>query len=116
MLYRENDQFKLMPFVATYTQHDEEHEQHVTEKADLEAFTELGHIQSLTFKEADYSAGQKERLEEVKEFPESELQAVAEYVLNDKVLPGTTLEAKKQKESLEQSILEIAMMQGGMFG
>lgn len=116
MLYRTDEEWKLMPLLAKYRQHGEDHEQHVIDKVDLEAFAELGHIQSLAFKEADYSTGQKERLEEVKEFPESELQAVAEYVLNGKILPGTTLEAKKQKESLEQSILEIAMMQGGMFG
>ena len=116
MLYREDEKFKLMPFVATYTQHGEEHEQHVTDKEELQAHADLGHVQDLSFVDAVYSNGEEDRLKEVADFPETEWQTVSEYVLNDKVLPGTTLESRKQKEAMEQSILEVAMMQGGMFG
>lgn len=113
MLYRTEDEWKLMPLVAKYHQHGESHEQHVASESELRAHEEMGHITELTFEEAIYDSETISRLEEVKNYPESEMQTVSEYVLNNNVLEGTGLVTQKQNEMLEASVLELTMMMGG---
>lgn len=117
MLYRdyEANEWKLMPLVATFLQHEKEHEQYAISETELRAFEKMDHIDELEFKEAEYDQEVLDRLNEVKDYPESEFQTVSEYVLNNKILSGTTLETKKQNELLESSILEIAGLLGGEF-
>lgn len=116
MLYFENDVYELMPYVASYTQHGQQHEQHVANKEDMQAFEEMGHITGLSFADATYSAEVLARLTEVKHYPESEYTAVVKYVFDNEVAEGTTLAAKKQNQMLEQSILDLSMMfAGGVF-
>jgi hypothetical protein len=115
MLYRdyEANEWKLMPLVATFLQHEKEHEQYAVNEEELRAYEEMGHIDELEFKEAEYNQGTLTRLEEVKNYPVSEMQTVGEYVLNNNVLEGTGLATQKQSEMLEVSILELTMMMGG---
>lgn len=110
MLYRdyEANEWKLMPLVATFLQHEKEHEQYVIDETELRAHEEMAHIDELEFKEAEYDQETLSRLEEVKEYPENELKTVSEYVLNNNVLPGTSLALKKQNELLEASVIELA--------
>lgn len=115
MLYRTDEEWKLMPLVAKYHQHGEDHEQPVIDESELRAHEEMGHITELTFEEAEYDAETVERLAEVKGYSESEFATVEAYVLHNEVLEGTSLAIKKQLETLEQSTLELAMMQGGLF-
>lgn len=115
MLYRENEEYKLIPYIATYTQNEQQHEQHVASKAEMEAFEKMGHISDLTFNDAVYDEDVEKRLDEVKDYPENEFNTVHEYVLNNNVLEGTSLSTKKQNDLLEQSILDLSMfMMGGM--
>lgn len=114
MLYQKDGEFKLMPFVATFRQHGEEHEQHVVNKRDLESYEKAGHITELEFEEAEYDQEIVDRLNEVKDYPESEFQTVNDYVFEGKVTKGTSLYATKQNELLEESLLELtALMTGG---
>lgn len=115
MLYRdyEANEWKLMPLVATFLQHEKEHEQYAINEEELRAYEDMDHIDELKFKEAEYDQEVLVRLEEVKNYPESEMQTVSEYVLNNNVLEGTGLATQKQSEMLEASILELTMMMGG---
>ena len=117
MLYRDygENEWKLMPLIATFLQHEEEHEQYAISETELRAFEEMGHIDDLVFKDAEYDQETLDRLNEVKDYPENEFQTVSEYVLNNNILSGTTLETRKQNELLESSILEIAGLLGGEF-
>lgn len=117
MLYRnyESEEWQLMPLIATFLQHEKEHEQYAVSEKELRTYEEMGHIDNLEFSEAEYDQEVLDRLSEVKDYPESEYQTVSEYVLENKVLKGTTLETKKQNELLESSILEIAGLLGGEF-
>jgi hypothetical protein len=110
MLYQENDEYKLMPLIAKYTQYGQAHEQHVANKEDMQAFEEMGHIAGLSFADAAYSPEVVARLAEVKHYPESEYTAVAKYVFDNEVADGTTLAVKKQNQMLEQSVLDLSMM------
>ena len=117
MLYRdyEVNEWKLMPLVATFLQHEKEHEQHAIDETELRAYEEMDHIDELEFRQAEYSQETIDRLDEVKDYPESEFETVSEYVLNDKVIEGTSLALKKQNETMEESLLELSMMvMGGM--
>lgn len=115
MLYRdyEANEWKLMPLKATFLQHEKEHEQYAVNEEELRAYEEMDHIDELEFKEAEYNQEVLVRLEEVKNYPESEMQTVSEYVLNNNVLEGTGLATQKQSEMLEASILELTTMMGG---
>ena len=115
MLYRdyEANEWKLMPLVATFLQHEKEHEQYAINEEELRAYEDMDHIDELKFKEAEYDQEVFVRLEEVKNYPVSEMQTVGEYVLNNNVLEGTGLATQKQNEMLEASILELTMMMGG---
>ena len=118
MLYKdyEENEWKLMPLVATFLQHEKEHEQHAIDETELRAYEEMDHIDELEFRQAEYSQETIDRLDEVKDYPESEFETVSKYVLDDEVIKGTSLALKKQMEVLEMSILEAAMMNtGGMF-
>lgn len=115
MLYRdhETNEWKLMPLKATFLQHEREHEQYVIDEDDLRPYEEMAHIDNLEFEEVDYDQDVINRLNEVKDYPESEMQTVSEYVLNNNVLEGTGLATQKQSEMLEASVLELTMMMGG---
>src|SRR5699024_1033904 len=99
-----------MPLVGTFLQHEKEHEQYAISETELRAFEEMGHIDDLVFKDAEYDQETLDRLNEVKDYPENEFQTVSEYVLNNNILKGTTLETKKQNELLEESLLELTTM------
>lgn len=109
MIYKE-DEYKLMPHLATYEQHGETHEQYVVNKKELEAFEKMGHISKLAFEEVEYDADTLARLEEVKDYPENEFQTVAKYVEQGEIIEGTSLALKKQNELLEASIGELTML------
>lgn len=116
MLYRNENKFALMPFLAMFEQHGEVHEQYVVNKKELEDFEKMGHIKNLTFEEVQHDKGMLDRLVEVKGYSESEFATVEKYVLDNEVLGGTPLALQKQMEILEKSIIEAAMMNaGGMF-
>lgn len=118
MLFRdyEANEWKLMPLVATFLQHERPHEMHVIDETELRAHEEMAHVDELEFKAAEYDRETLDRLEEVKEFPEDEFNTVDQYVMHNNVIEGTSLALKKQIEVLEQSTLELAMMQmGGLF-
>lgn len=117
MLYREDEQFKLMPFQATYTQHGEDHTNYVVDKSELEAYEELGHIKDLSFEESDFTDAQNERLEEVKEYPESAFSEVIEYVVEGTVPRGSMVEKDKELQALRETIdtLVFDNLIGGLF-
>lgn len=116
MLYREDEQFKLMPFKATYTQHGEEHVTHIVNKKEIQAYEEMGHISDLVIEDAVYGDDVVERLAEVADYPEREYQAVSEYVMDGKIQKGSMIDASKQREMLELSVVELSeMMMGVMF-
>ena len=114
MLFRTESEWKLMPLLAKYHQHGKDHEQHVIDESELRAHEEMGHITGLTFEEVEYEAETVSRLEEVKGYSENEFAAVEAYVLHNEILEDTNLAIKKQLEVLEQSTLELAMIQGGL--
>lgn len=116
MLYREDEKFKLMPFKATYTQHEEEHVTHIVNKKEVQAYEEMGHISDLVIEDAVYGDDVVERLAEVADYPEKEYQAVSEYVMDGKIQKGSMIDTSKQRETLELSVIELSeMMTGVMF-
>lgn len=106
MIYHDNE-YKLMPYVAKYTQHNEQHEQHISNKEELSAYEELGHITGLTFADAEYTAEQKQRLAEVKNYPHSEYQTVYDYVFENKIKQGTTLAESKNADMQLMALADI---------
>lgn len=109
MLYKENGEYKLMSLLATYTQYDREQEQYVDSEQRLLPYEEMGHITNLSFQNVEHDSEILARLEEVKDYPESEWEIVNEYVLNNKVLPGTALEMKKKQEQTEALLKTTTM-------
>ena len=117
MLYRdyEANEWKLMPLKATFLQHEREHEQYVIDEDDLRPYEEMAHIDNLEFEEVDYDQDVINRLNEVKDYPESEAKTVNEYVFNNKVVEGSNLALRKRNELLEESILQLSsLLVGGM--
>ena len=108
MIYHDSE-YKLMPFVASYVQHDEQHEQHVPNKDELKAYEQLGHITDLTFTDAVYTDDQRQRLAEVKDYPISEYQTVYDYVIENKIKQGTTLAERKNAEMLLIALADLDM-------
>lgn len=106
MIYYENE-YKLMPFVASYTQSNEQIEQHVPNKEELLAYEDMGHITDLSFKSAEYTNEQQQRLTEIKDYPQSEYQTVYDYVIDNKVKQGTTLAESKNKDMLLTALADI---------
>jgi len=103
-----------MPLVATFLQHEKEHEQHVVNKKELRAHEEMGHIDELTFKEAEYEQVVIDRLNEVKNHPEEERTAVELYVVEGELLEGSRIQQQMQQRTLEQSFLELtSLLYGG---
>jgi hypothetical protein len=113
MLYYENGEWQLMPYVAKYKQYNQEFEEHVTDKTDKQTHLQAGNITDLTFENAEYEQDVLNRLEEVKDYPEEDFQAVHDYVFENKVREGSPLDLKKKNESLELTVLELSMMLGG---
>lgn len=109
MLYRENNEYKLMTLRATYVHNDVEKEQYVDSEQRLKPYEEMGHITNLSFQDVEHESDILARLEEVKDYPESEWETVNEYVLNNKVLPNTTLEMNKKQEQTEALTQTTAM-------
>ena len=115
MIYYENE-YKLMPFVASYTQANEQIEQHLPNKEELLAYEDMGHITGLTFQHAEYTNEQQQRLTEIKDYPQSEYQTVYDYVIDNKVKQETTLAESKNKDMLLIALAEMAeTLTGGMF-
>lgn len=117
MLYRDYEagEWKLMPLMATFLQHEKEHEQYVISEDDLKPYEEMAHIDNLEFEEVDYDQDIINRLDEVKDYPANESETVNEYVFNNKVVDGSNLALRKQKDLLESSILELTtLLMGGM--
>lgn len=116
MLYRENEEFKLMPFKALFTQHGEDHVSYIVEKAEMKAYEDMGHIDNLTFEDATYSDDQIARLREVSDYPANDYQSVSDYVMEGVIGKGSLIDMAKQKETVELSILELSeMMMGVIF-
>ena len=114
MLYYENNEWQLMPYIAKYKQHNQEIEEYVADKTDKQTHLQVGNITDLSFKNAEYEEDTLSRLEEVKDYPEEDFQIVHDYVLENKVREGSPLDLKKKNESLERTILELsAMLIGG---
>lgn len=109
MLYRENGEYRLMSVLATYTHNNVEKEQYIENEQRLKPYEEMGHITNLSFQDVEHESDILARLEEVKDYPESEWETVNEYVLNNKVLPGTALEMKKKQEQTE-ALLQTTTM------
>lgn len=110
-----------MTLVARYDQHGETHEQHVGDESSLVPFEQMGHIKNLSFNEAVYAEDVVKRLEETKEYPENEAQAVELYVLNNELQKGSAVEQNKQSDqlqsNLDNAIIELTtamFMQGGI--
>ena len=113
MLFYKNKEWQLMPLIAKYHQHGEDHEQPVIDESELRAHEKMGHITDLTFWGAEYEQDILSRLDEVKDYPEKDFQIVHDYVLENKVREGGPLDLKKKNESLERTILELSAMLGG---
>ena len=108
MLYYENNEWQLMPYIAKYKQYNQENKEHVADKADKQTHFQVGNITDLSFKDAEYEQDVLSRLEEVKDYPEEDFQIVHDYVLKNKVREGSLLDLKKKNESLERTILELS--------
>ena len=113
MLYYENNEWQLMPYIAKYKQYNQEFEEYVADKTDKQTHLQVGNITDLSLKDADYEQDVLGRLEEVKEYPEEDFQTVHDYVIENRVREGSPLDLKKKNESLELTILELSMMLGG---
>lgn len=114
MIYRKEDEFKLMPYKVTFVQNGEEQTNHTVEKTTWLGYEELGHISNVSFEVVQYTPEQLARLEEVKNFPESEFQYIEEYVIEGDIPESSQLFAKKRLEALEAAQLELAnMLLGG---
>lgn len=108
MLYHDKE-YKFMPYVASYIQHNEQHEQHVPNKDELKVYEQLGHITDLTFTDAEYTDDQRQRLAEVRDYPISEYQTVYDYVIENKIKQGTTLAERKNAEMLLMALADLDM-------
>ena len=102
MIIYENG-FKLMPYIAHFTQNGEQKEQAVADKA-LLGYEAMGHIANLSFEEAIYTSDQLARLEEVKGMPKTEYQAVSEYVLEGTLQEGSALANKKHTKGIQATL------------
>lgn len=110
MLYRNNNEYKLFTFKATFI---EDGVQKTEYGYDKELFNKRA--TAVIFEDIHYTEAQRDRLNEVKEYPESEFYSVQEYVLNNKILPGTQLAQFKNMEVIENSIMELTIIVlGGM--
>ena len=102
MIIYENG-FKLMPYIARFTQNGEQKEQMVADKA-LLGYEAMGHMANLSFEEVVYPNDQMARLEEVKEMPKNDYQAVSEYVLEGTLHEGSALANKKHAQGIQATL------------
>lgn len=110
MIYREEDEFKLMPYKVTFLQNGEEQFNFTVDKTTWIGYEKLGHITDVSFEEVEYSPEQLARLEEVKNFPESEAHYIEDYVINGNIPESSQLFTKKRLEALEKAQLELLKM------
>lgn len=109
MIYRDEQGFKLMPYLAKYTQNNEEIEQLVIDKTDLEAFQEMGHISNLTFEESSYESDVLSRYETIKDYPASEEAAAIQYVATGDILANSKLETDMALKSMQTAVDSVIM-------
>ena len=102
MIIYENE-FKLMPYIARFTQNGEQKEQMVADKS-LLGYEAMGHIANLSFEEAEYTQEQRSQLDEVADYPEIDFQAVSEYVLEGTLHEGSALANKKHAQELKETL------------
>lgn len=109
MLYRDDQGFKLAPYLAKYTQNNEEVEQLVIDKTDLEAFQEMGHITNLIFEESTYEADVLSRYETIKDYPASEEAAAIQYVATGEIMANSKLETDVYLKSIQAAVDSVIM-------
>ena len=96
-------EFKLMPYVARFTQNGEQKEQAVADKS-LLGYEAMNHIANLSFEEVVYPNDQLARLEEVKGMSKNEYQSVSEYVLEGTLQDGSALANKKHTQTMQEML------------
>lgn len=109
MLYRDEQGFKLAPYLAKYTQNGEEIEQLVSGKDDLESFQEMGHITNLSFEESTYGADVLSRYETIKDYPASEEAAAFQYVATGEIMANSKLETDMTLKSMQTAVDSVIM-------
>lgn len=109
MLYRDEQGFKLMPYLAKYTQNDEKIEQLVISKDDLESFQEMGHISNLSFEESTYEADVLSRYETIKDYPATEEAAAIQYVATREIMANSKLETDMALKSMQTAVDSVIM-------
>lgn len=109
MLYRDEQGFKLAPYLANFTQNNEEVEQLVIDKTDLEAFQEMGHITNLIFEESTYEADVLSRYETIKDYPATEEAAAIQYVDNGTIMPNSKVETDVALKSMQTAVDSVIM-------
>lgn len=109
MLYRNEQGFKLMPYLAKFTQNDEEIEQLVIGKDDLEIFQEMGHISNLSFEESTYEADVLSRYETIKDYPVSEEAAAIQYVATGSIMPNSKVETDMTLKIMQTAVDSVIM-------
>lgn len=116
MLYRDDQGFKLAPYLAKFTQNGEEIEQLVIGKDDLESFQEIGHISNLSFEESIYAADVLSRYETIKDYPATEEAAAIQYVANGSIMPNSKVETDVALKSMQTAIdsVIVSNLLGGL--
>lgn len=109
MLYRDEQSFKLAPYLAKYTQNNEEVEQLVIDKTDLEAFQEMGHISNLSFEESTYGADVLSRYETIKDYPATEETAAIQYVATGEIMANSKLETDTALKTIQTAVDSVIM-------
>lgn len=109
MLYRDEQGFKLAPYLAKFTQNGEEVEQLVIHKTDLEAFQEMGHISNLSFEESSYGADVLSRYETIKDYPVTEEAAAIQYVDTGAIMPNSKVETDVALQSMQTAVDSVIM-------
>ena len=109
MLYRDDQGFKLAPYLAKFTQNGEEIEQLVIGKDDLEIFQEIGHISNLSFEESTYAADVLSRYETIKDYPATEEAAAIQYVATGSIMPNSKVETDVALKSMQTAVDSVIM-------
>lgn len=109
MLYRDEQGFKLAPYLAKFTQNGEEVEQLVIGKDDLESFQEMGHISNLSFEKSTYAADVLSRYETIKDYPATEEAAAIQYVANGSIMPNSKVETDVALKSMQTAVDSVIM-------
>lgn len=104
MLYRDEFEYKLMPYKAKFKQHGKTHNVYAPNKEELKAHEQIGNIQELTFEDAEYSGEQRSRLEEVKHLDETHFGSVVKYVEDGLIEKGSAIARDKELQSLKETV------------